>query len=255
MGYEHRSCPRIPFVLMAKAPSQPNAYVRTEEPAPIIAREGWPIVAMFIFASAVLIGVVAVWRQALLDLAIISVPCALLTFWCIWFFRDPQRKTPADTSAVICPADGRVVIIDQATPPAELGLGDDTLPRICIFMNVFNVHVNRAPVDGLIERIVYMPGKFLNASFEKASTENERCSLILRTPRGHRVVCIQIAGLIARRIVCRVKEGVALTAGQRFGLIRFGSRVDVYLPRGTNPTVKIGEITQAGSTIIATLPQ
>jgi phosphatidylserine decarboxylase len=240
---------------MAKAPVPSNTYVRTEEPSPIIAREGWPIVAMFIFAGAVLMGLVVVWGLPPVDLTIISIACIALIWWCIWFFRDPPRTTPTDLDAVICPADGRVVIIDSASPPPELGLGEEKLPRICIFMNVFNVHVNRSPVDGIIERIAYMPGKFLNASFDKASTQNERCSLLLRTPRGHRVVCIQIAGLIARRIICRVKEGAALTAGQRFGLIRFGSRVDVYLPVGTTPTVRIGQLTQAGSTIIATLPQ
>lgn len=237
---------------MANVPTMSNTYVRSEEPAPIIAREGWPIVAMFIFASVVITSFAFVMLTRL-DSAVIGGACALLTLWCIWFFRDPQRTIPTDPGAVICPADGKVVIVDEAIAPAELGLGDDKMQRICIFMNVFNVHVNRSPVDGQVDKIVYMPGKFMNASFDKASTENERCSLVMRTPGGHRVVCVQIAGLVARRIVCRIQSGVRLFAGQRFGLIRFGSRVDVYLPRGSSPTVKIGEATQAGSTIIARL--
>ena len=176
-----------------------------------------------------------------------------LTVWCLWFFRDPQRQIPLDADAVICPADGRVVIIDAAAPPAELGLGAAPMARICIFMNVFNVHVNRSPVDAVVKKIAYRAGTFLNASFDKASTENERCSLLLRMDDGRLVVCVQIAGLIARRIVCRVKEGKVLGAGERFGLIRFGSRVDVYLPSGTIAAVKVGDFTAAGSTIIARL--
>jgi phosphatidylserine decarboxylase len=233
--------------------SSPSPAPRKEQPAPIIAREGWPIVAMFIFAATVLIGLASVMLHREIA-GIFAVVCIALIVWCIWFFRDPQRTIPTDPGSVICPADGRVVIIDEAPPPPELGLGETPMQRICIFMNVFNVHVNRSPVDGYVERIVYRPGTFLNASFDKASTHNERCSLVIRTQEQHRVVCVQIAGLIARRIVCRIREGVWLFGGERFGLIRFGSRVDVYLPIGATPRVRVGEITSAGSTVIATLP-
>jgi phosphatidylserine decarboxylase len=149
------------------------------------------------------------------------------------------------------------VKIDKAAPPpdAVAAVGDSGAPRtrMCVFMNVFNVHVNRSPVDGTVERIAYRPGAFFNASFDKASDLNERCSLLLRLRDGRPVVCVQIAGLVARRIVCRVKEGAFLHGGERFGLIRFGSRVDVYLPPGTTPAVAVGQVTAAGATVIARL--
>jgi phosphatidylserine decarboxylase len=223
-----------------------------EAPAAIIAPEGWPIVAGFLVGSALLI-VAASWLTGPIGGSIAAAIFLLVDLWCIWFFRDPQRRIPTEADAVICPADGKVVIIDRAAPPAELGLPAAPMQRICIFMNVFNVHVNRSPVDGRVERISYRPGKFFNASFDKASTDNERCSLLIRMQDGRQAVCVQIAGLIARRIVCRVKEGVLLSGGERFGLIRFGSRVDVYLPVGTTPAVNVGDITSAGSTIIARL--
>lgn len=230
-----------------------HAHVRpVEAPAFIIAPEGLPIVAIFAIVSGLITFAWLHWGGSVAGWAAGAV-CGLLTAWCLWFFRDPQRVIPQEPDAVICPADGRVVIIDQAAPPAELGLGDAPMQRICIFMNVFNVHVNRSPVDGAVEKIAYRPGKFLNASFDKASVDNERCSLLLRMHDGRQAVCVQIAGLIARRIVCRVKEGVPLSGGERFGLIRFGSRVDVYLPQGTRPVVKVGEKTAAGATIIARL--
>jgi len=225
---------------------------RTERPAPPVAPEGLPIIAIFVASSAALTAL-AWWLGAAPAAIVEGVACGVLTLWCIWFFRDPQRVVPTDANAVVCPADGRVVIIDSAAPPAEVKLGGAPLTRICIFMNVFNVHVNRSPVDGTVEKIAYTPGKFFNASFDKASTDNERCSLVVALADGRKVVCVQIAGLIARRIVCRVGQGTVLAAGERFGLIRFGSRVDVYLPAGTVPSVKVGDMTQAGATVIARL--
>lgn len=237
-------------VARGAAPAQ--IYDRTERAAPIIAPEGLVIVAVFVLTSVLLTGGLW-WWTGVIGGVIAGVVCLVLTLWCIWFFRDPRRVVPVDPMAVVCPADGRVVIIDEAPAPEELGMSGTPLQRICIFMNVFNVHVNRSPVDGVVERVAYRPGTFLNASFDKASVLNERSSLVLLMPDGRRTVCVQIAGLVARRIVCRVREGAALAAGERFGLIRFGSRVDVYLPAGCVPTVKVGDLTQAGSTVIARL--
>jgi phosphatidylserine decarboxylase len=149
-----------------------------------------------------------------------------LTVWCYYFFRDPDRVTPAREGLVVSPADGVVQMIGDFTPPEELGLGAAPMTRIAIFMNVFNCHVNRAPVTGRIDKIAYRPGKFLNASLDKASTDNERNALAIRMEDGRAVAVVQIAGLVARRIVCEVGEGQALLAGQRFGMIRFGSRLD-----------------------------
>ncbi len=183
-----------------------------------------------------------------------------LTIWCVWFFRDPRRRipaSPADRTSVISPADGVVCMVQAAVPPAELGLGEEDargLTRVSVFMNVFNVHVNRAPVPGVVEKTAYHPGKFFNASMDKASEHNERMSLLLRMADGRAIVCVQIAGLIARRIVCRVKEGARLGVGERYGLIRFGSRVDVYLPRGVEPRVKVGDPSVAGETVLAEMP-
>ena len=204
---------------------------------------GWPFIALFA-VIAVALGYYAEplgWNGA------------VLTLWCVYFFRDPDRVTPTRSDLVIAPADGRVCLIDQAIPPAELELGDEARPRVCIFMNVFNVHVNRAPMDGSITKIAYRPGKFFNAELDKASEFNERMSLAMHTTTGHDIAFVQIAGLVARRILCQVKEGDHLQAGQRFGLIRFGSRVDVYLPKDTAPLLSVGQLTTAGETVIADL--
>jgi phosphatidylserine decarboxylase len=160
------------------------------------------------------------------------------------------RVTPVRDGIVVSPADGRISMIAPAIPPAELGLGDRPLPRVSIFMSVFNCHVNRAPVAGRIDRIAYRPGAFINAELDKASEDNERNSLVISTANG-RIGVIQIAGLVARRIVCFVKEGQAIGAGERFGLIRFGSRLDVYLPDGTKALVSEGQTAIAGETILA----
>lgn len=204
---------------------------------------GWPFIAMFAVIALVL--------------AYIAEPLGwvgvILTLWCVYFFRDPNRVTPVREDLVIAPADGRVCLIGEAIPPAELDMGDAPLQRVCIFMNVFNVHVNRAPMDGTITKLAYRPGKFLNADLDKASEFNERQSLRMKTKEGHDIAFVQIAGLIARRIVCQVTEGTELKAGERFGLIRFGSRVDVYMPKGTAPMVAVGQLTTAGETVIADL--
>jgi phosphatidylserine decarboxylase len=175
------------------------------------------------------------------------------TLWCGYFFRDPQRVTPIYPGVVVAPADGRVVSIASALPPPELGLGTAPLVRISIFMSVFDCHINRSPVTGRVERVVYHEGLFLNASRDKASDDNERNALIIGTPDGTRIAVAQIAGLIARRIVRFVNEGHALSAGQRIGMIRFGSRADVYLPAGTMALVGEGQTAVAGETVLAEL--
>ena len=177
----------------------------------------------------------------------------VLTAWCAYFFRNPDRITPVREGLVISPADGVVQMIESAAPPPELEMGDVPLTRISVFMNVFNVHVNRAPVDGQIAKLAYRPGKFLNASLDKASEHNERQSVKMTMTDGRDIAFVQIAGLVARRILIWVKEGQQLAAGERFGLIRFGSRVDVYLPEGVSPLVCVGQITVAGETVIADL--
>jgi phosphatidylserine decarboxylase len=174
----------------------------------------------------------------------------VMTVWCALFFRDPVRVTPVRDGILVAPADGRISRIANANPPPELGLGTRPLTRVSIFMSVFNCHVNRSPVTGRIERIAYRAGAFLNADLDKASEDNERNSLVIATG-GTRVAVVQIAGLIARRIVCFVREGQMLGAGERFGMIRFGSRVDVYLPEGVTPLVAEGQTAIAGETVVA----
>lgn len=174
----------------------------------------------------------------------------IITAWIAYFFRDPQRVTPQDASLVISPADGKVSQIGQAVPPAELELGDEPMMRVCVFMNVFNCHVNRAPISGTINKIAYKPGLFLNADLDKASEDNERNGLVIEGERGT-IGVVQIAGLVARRIVCWAKDNDDISAGERFGLIRFGSRLDVYLPANAVPQVHIGQIMTAGESVLA----
>lgn len=176
-----------------------------------------------------------------------------LTVWCYYFFRDPKRSVPERDGLIVSPADGVVSLIEPAAPPPELGMGDVPLTRVSVFMSVFNCHVNRAPIAGQIDKMVYRPGKFLNASLDKASEDNERNSLALLLPDGRRIAVVQIAGLVARRIVPFVEEGQSLRTGERFGLIRFGSRLDVYLPEGVSPLVALGQTMVAGESIIADL--
>src|SRR5579872_2819595 len=177
----------------------------------------------------------------------------LATLWCAYFFRDPPRVTPVRDAVVVAPADGRVSEIVKAVPPAELELGSRPLPRVSIFMSVFDCHVNRSPVAGRIERMVYRPGAFLSADLDKASEDNERNAFVIVTAAGQRIGVIQIAGLVARRIVPFVREGEAVAAGQRIGMIRFGSRVDVYLPERARALVAEGQTATAGETVIADL--
>jgi phosphatidylserine decarboxylase len=177
---------------------------------------------------------------------------ALLCVFCYYFFRNPDRVTPLGESLVISPADGIVSNIKEMVPPAELDLGEEPLLRISIFMSVFNVHVNRAPVGGIVHKMKYRPGKFVNIS-DKDSEDNERQEISILMPSGQKIGCIQIAGLVARRIYCPLKEGDKLEAGQRFGMIRFGSRLDVFLPKGVEPKVVLGQIMVAGETVLADL--
>ncbi|WP_339770739.1 phosphatidylserine decarboxylase [uncultured Pseudosulfitobacter sp.] len=176
-----------------------------------------------------------------------------VTVWCYYFFRDPVRVIPQQPGLVVSPADGIVSLIQDVVPEEGLGLGTEPLTRVSVFMNVFNCHVNRAPIAGKVLHIIYRHGKFVNASLDKASIHNERNSLTIEAPDGTRIGVVQIAGLVARRIVCFVKEGDSLQAGHRFGLIRFGSRLDVYLPKGVSPLVSVGQTAVAGETILADL--
>lgn len=178
----------------------------------------------------------------------------ILTIWCYYFFRDPERVTPTRPGLIVSPADGIVSLIEPAVPPAELGMPDTALTRVSVFMNVFNCHVNRTPIAGEVTNVAYRPGKFFNASLDKASVDNERNSLRIRTPNGQELAVVQIAGLVARRIVCFVEPRAQMQTGERFGLIRFGSRLDVYLPTGVVPLVSIGQTMVAGETVLAEMP-
>jgi phosphatidylserine decarboxylase len=204
--------------------------------------QGYPFIGGFALASLILF---LIWSP----LGWIG---TVATLWCAYFFRDPPRVTPVRDGIVAAPADGRISQITNALPPAELGLGDRPLPRISIFMSVFDCHVNRSPVSGRIERVVYRAGKFLSADLDKASEDNERNAFVIASP-GFRIGVIQIAGLVARRIVPFAREGDLVAAGQRIGMIRFGSRVDVYLPEGSRALAAEGQIAIAGETVLADL--
>jgi phosphatidylserine decarboxylase len=210
-------------------------------PHPIIAREGWPFLA-----AAVAVAVVVTWLAGWLWAS----PVWIVALFVLQFFRDPARPIPGDARSVVSPADGRIVAIQPVTDP---WLNRDAL-KISVFMNVFNVHSNRSPVDGEVRQRWYHPGAFVNAALDKASVENERNALHIRAAAGHDVTCVQVAGLVARRILCYVAEGAQLARGQRYGFIRFGSRVDVYLPPATRVRVTIGDKVRASSTILAELP-
>jgi phosphatidylserine decarboxylase len=205
-----------------------------------IHKEGYPFIAGF-FAISLLLG----WLvQPLFWIGMV------LTLWCIYFFRDPERSTPQDEDLVISPADGRVSSIALVVPPEEMNLGTEPMVRISVFMNVFNCHVNRMPMRGRISVISYHEGQFLNAELDKASEENERNCLTIEAARG-KIGVVQIAGLVARRIVCWANTGDAVEAGERFGLIRFGSRLDVFLPAESAPRVTVGQTAIAGETVLA----
>jgi phosphatidylserine decarboxylase len=208
-------------------------------PHPLLAREGWPFIAGSVIAA------VLVWTLAGF---LWSLPVWIVAIFCIQFFRDPPRVVPAQANAVLSPADGRIVKVEKVNDPYTQR---DTL-LVSVFMNVFNVHSNRAPVDGTVERVDYQPGKFVNADLDKASTENERNAVVVKLA-NERITVVQVAGLIARRILCYVKPGDVLARGQRYGFIRFGSRVDVYLPLTARPKVAVGDVVYATRTVIAEL--
>jgi phosphatidylserine decarboxylase len=207
-------------------------------------REGWRFIAIF---AAVTLFLFWMGWDILMWLGIIA------TIWCAYFFRDPERVTPMRDGLVISPADGQICAIDKIIPPPELDLDREPATRISVFMNVFDVHVNRSPIDARIAKITYIPGAFVSAELDKASEDNERQAFTLELADGRKLGVVQIAGLIARRIVKFAGEGERLLAGQRIGLIRFGSRVDVYLPKGANPLVAVGQRAIAGETVFADL--
>lgn len=209
-------------------------------PHPILAREGWPFIAAAL-ALAVIVWAVAGFAW--------SIPVWLIAIFVIQFFRDPPRPVPTQPNAVLSPADGRIVKVEKVRDPMT---ERDTL-LISVFMNVFNVHSNRSPVDGTVERIQYSAGKFVNADLDKASSENERNAMVVRLASGERIAVVQVAGLIARRILCYAKVGQRLARGERYGFIRFGSRVDVYLPLAARPKVAVGDVVHATTTVLAEL--
>jgi len=213
----------------------------SDYPHPIIAEEGWPFLGGAV-AAAALVHALAGFAWAL--------PLWLIALFVLQFFRDPPREVPGDAKSVLSPADGRIVAIEPVRDP---WLERDAL-KISVFMNVFNVHSNRSPVDGEVKQRWYHPGKFINADLDKASTENERNALHIRATAGHDITCVQVAGLIARRILCYVEAGAQLARGQRYGFIRFGSRVDLYLPTDVRVKVAIGDKVSATSTVLAELP-
>ncbi len=204
---------------------------------PIIAREGWPFLGLALVAALLASQFLGWW----------SIPFWIIALFVLQFFRDPARVIPQDPNAVLSPADGRIVVVGKAHDP----YANREALKISVFMNVFNVHSNRAPVDGKIEKVDYFPGQFVNADLDKASTENERNALVITAANGETVSCVQVAGLIARRILCYVHAGDVLARGQRYGFIRFGSRVDVYLPLSAQPKVAVGDKVSATETVLA----
>ena len=208
-------------------------------PHPVIAREGWPFLAIAVVVAALVAAYSIVW----------SIPLWVIALFVLQFFRDPPREVPGDAKTVVSPADGRIVAVEKAHDPY---VDRDTI-KVSVFMNVFNVHSNRVPVDGQVKQIFYNAGSFVNAALDKASTENERNALWIRTDAGADVTCVQVAGLIARRILCYAKAGDKLQRGQRYGFIRFGSRVDVYLPPNARINVALGDKVYAASTVLASL--
>ena len=211
-------------------------------PHPLIAKEGWPFLAIAVAASLAT-GWYAGWWW--------SVPLWIAALFVLQFFRDPPREVPADARAVVSPADGRIVVVGKARDPYR----DCDALKISVFMNVFNVHSNRSPVDGVVGKVEYHAGSFFNAALDKASLENERNALLMTTRSGQEITCVQVAGLIARRILCYVGAGADLLRGQRYGFIRFGSRVDLYLPLDAEPRASIGDKVYASETVLARLAE
>jgi phosphatidylserine decarboxylase len=207
--------------------------------------EGWKFAFIFFVSS--------------LFMSLIYLPLAyvgyLLTLFTLWFFRNPERKTPKNSNYIISSADGKVCLIDNVIPPQEVQFGTNQMLRICVFMNVFNVHVNRSPIEGKIDKVIYKKGSFFNASLDKASEKNERSSMIISNTNGTQLVVVQIAGLIARRILSFVSDNQYLDQGERYGLIRFGSRVDIYMPLNSAINCKVGDKVIAGESVLAILAE
>ena len=208
---------------------------------PFIHPEGWRFAIIF-FIISIFLSFVSI---------VISIIGYLLTIFTLWFFREPERNTPIDQNLIISSADGKVCLIDEAYPPEEISINQNKMKRICVFMNVFNVHINRSPVSGTVKNIVYKEGKFLNASLDKASEKNERSSLIISSDNGPEIIVVQIAGLIARRILGFISNNHNLLQGERFGLIRFGSRVDIYMPLDAVTKCSVGDKVIAGESMLA----
>jgi phosphatidylserine decarboxylase len=210
-----------------------------------IHREGWKFAFIFFVSS--------------LFMSLVYLPLAyvgyLLTLFTLWFFRNPERKTPTNSNYIISSADGKVCLIDNAIPPQEVQFGTNQMLRICVFMNVFNVHINRSPIEGKIDKVIYKKGSFFNASLDKASEKNERSSMIISNTNGTQLVVVQIAGLIARRILSFVSDNQYLDQGERYGLIRFGSRVDIYMPLNSSINCKVGDKVIAGESVLAILAE
>ena len=206
--------------------------------------DGWRFIAIFAFVA---------FLAALTGIAWLFWPLMVLTLWSIFFFRDPPRGVPQEDGLLIAPADGLVQMVSQAVPPAELGLGGEPLTRVSIFLSVFDGHINRSPCAAIVDVVAYRPGKFLNANADKASEDNERMAIALHRADGRVIGCVQIAGWVARRIVCTIKPGQAVAAGERFGHIRFGSRTDLYLPPGARLLVAAGQRMIGGETVMAEL--
>jgi phosphatidylserine decarboxylase len=223
------------------SPLELEPAAEADYPHPIIAREGWPFIAIGLAAAALAHAAFGPWW---------ALPLWLLVAFMVQLFRDPPRKVPRDPKAVLSPADGRIVAVERSRDPYL----EREAVKVSVFMNVFNVHSNRSPVDGEVRNTWYHLGKFFNAALSKSSLENERSALWIRTPSGADVTCVQIAGLIARRILCYAREGQRLRRGERFGFIRFGSRVDVYLPVGARPVASVGDKVYATETVLAVFP-
>ena len=207
--------------------------------------EGWKFAFIFFVSS--------------LFMSLVYLPLAyvgyLLTLFTLWFFRNPERKTPKNSNYIISSADGKVCLIDNAIPPQEVQFGTNQMLRICVFMNVFNVHINRSHIEGKIDKVIYKKGSFFNASLDKASEKNERSSMIISNTNGTQLVVVQIAGLIARRILSFVSDNQYLDQGERYGLIRFGSRVDIYMPLNSSINCKVGDKVVAGESVLAILTE
>ena len=208
-------------------------------PHPVIAREGWPFLAIAIIVSVLMTIWTGWW----------SLPFWVISLFVLQFFRDPAREGTTAANTVLSPADGRIVMIGEVDDP----YAERRALKISVFMNVFNVHSNRSPVDGSVKKVEYFPGKFFNAALDKASLENERNAMVIETPDGQVITAVQVAGLVAKRILCYAKPGQTVSRGQRYGFIRFGSRVDVYLPLGSSPRVAIGDKVSATTTVLAEL--